>query len=411
MKKLVLFGAGKIGRSFIGQLFSLSGYEVVFVDVAENVINELNKKKNYNVIIKSEKEETINVKNVRGVLAGNAEKVADEILDASIIATSVGNNVLPKIFPNIAKGLLKRYEKNKDIKLDIIIAENMRDASKYFRTELKKLLPENYPFDDLVGLVETSIGKMVPIMTKNDMEKDILQVFAEPYNTLILDKEGFKNPIPEVKGLAPKENIKAWVDRKSFIHNFGHAAVVYSGYLQNSKNVYLWEVLENKKMYDLVRKAMVLSAEILLKEYPDDFTMDDLTEHIDDLLHRFRNKALGDTVYRVGMDLIRKLGGEDRIAGVLKLGLKHNCNVDKIIDILVYAMFFRAKDEKGEMFARDKEFVTAYFDKGVEYILENLCGLDPEKNAGVFSKCRIKFNETADKIKSSIQKSMKKYEK
>ena len=40
--KLVLFGAGKIGRSFIGQLFSRGGYEVVFIDVFKPVIDELN---------------------------------------------------------------------------------------------------------------------------------------------------------------------------------------------------------------------------------------------------------------------------------------------------------------------------------------------------------------------------------
>ncbi|NJK84846.1 MAG: hypothetical protein HC906_01560 [Bacteroidales bacterium] len=82
-----------------------------------------------------------------------------------------------------------------------------------------------------MGLVETSIGKMVPIMTSKDIEEDLLQVFAEPYNTLILDKNGFKNPIPDIRGLAPKVNMKAWVDRKSFIHNLGHAVAAYIGKL------------------------------------------------------------------------------------------------------------------------------------------------------------------------------------
>ena len=31
-KKILIFGAGKIGRSFIGQLFSRAGYELVFID-------------------------------------------------------------------------------------------------------------------------------------------------------------------------------------------------------------------------------------------------------------------------------------------------------------------------------------------------------------------------------------------
>jgi mannitol-1-phosphate 5-dehydrogenase len=63
--KIVIFGAGKIGRSFIGQLFSRGGFEVVFVDVCKPVISELNHRGNYKVIIKSDTEEVITVSNVR----------------------------------------------------------------------------------------------------------------------------------------------------------------------------------------------------------------------------------------------------------------------------------------------------------------------------------------------------------
>jgi mannitol-1-phosphate 5-dehydrogenase len=89
--------------------------------------------------------------------------------------------------------------------LDIIIAENMRNAGQYISSGLTQLLPSGYPFNKLVGLVETSIGKMVPIMSQKDFEQDPLQVFAEPYNTLIVGKIGFKNPLPDIGFLAPKE--------------------------------------------------------------------------------------------------------------------------------------------------------------------------------------------------------------
>ena len=106
-KKMILFGAGKIGRSFIGQLFSRGNYEVVFVDISKDIINELNKRNNYNVVIKSENEEVLNIKNVRGVWAGDERKIVDEIADASIAAVSVGLNGLKSVIPIIAKGLLE----------------------------------------------------------------------------------------------------------------------------------------------------------------------------------------------------------------------------------------------------------------------------------------------------------------
>lgn len=387
-RKIVIFGAGKIGRSFIGQLFSRGGFEVVFVDIFKQVIDELNERRSYNIIIKSASDEIIRVDHVRGVLADDILTVAGEVASADIVAVSVGLHGLKGIFPALAKGLIERYHLNAGLSLDIIIAENMRDADAYFRAELTRFLPPGYPFQRLIGLVETSIGKMVPIMLKKDVEEDILQVFAEPYNTLILDKKAFKNPIPQVKGLAPKENMKAWVDRKLFIHNLGHATAAYMGYLHNPRLVFLYEALAIKSVHDAVRNTMLQSAAILLKKYPDEFTPADLTEHIDDLLFRFRNKALGDTLFRVGCDLMRKLGPEDRLAGAIKSAISLGLPYDKLLHALVCGFHFRAADENGDMLTGDIEFSKQY-ERGVDHVLTTVCGFNRNQYNRLFEEARI----------------------
>ena len=88
---MVIFGAGKIGRSFIGQIFSRGGYEVVFIDIDEGLIKELNCKASYKVVIKDEGEgEVIEVRNVRGVYAGDRELVIREVASAGILGITVG---------------------------------------------------------------------------------------------------------------------------------------------------------------------------------------------------------------------------------------------------------------------------------------------------------------------------------
>lgn len=383
--KLVLFGAGKIGRSFIGQLFSRGGYEVVFIDVFRPVIDELNLRHNYNVVIKSDVESIINIENVRGVYGGDQEQVIQEIATARIVAVSVGLNGLKSIIPLIANGLIKRFETAGALPLDIIIAENLRNAAEFMSQELKKYLPEGYPLEEKVGLIETSIGKMVPIMLKKDMEEDPLQVFAEPYNTLILDKLAFKNPIPEIEGLAPKENMKAWVDRKLFIHNLGHATAVYLGFRAHPESVFLYEVLADSKLKDIVRNTMLQAADILLVKYPDEFTIESLTDHIDDLLRRFQNKALGDTLFRVGCDLQRKLSAEDRLAGAIHLARELKLPYDLIIMALVYGCHFNATDEAGNRLPSDLEFDKIY-EKGIDKVLTSVCGFDKVADADVISE-------------------------
>lgn len=376
MKKLVLFGAGKIGRSFIGQLFANSDYEVVFVDVYKPVITALNLRKGYDVIIKSAlPDEVIHVRNVRGVLGDDEDKVAEELSDCDIAAISVGQKGFAKVITIVAKGLIERQKKFGYKPLDIILAENMRNAGQSAKDILYTVLDKDYPVDNLVGLIETSIGKMVPIMPHTVQEKDQLLVYAEPYNTLIVDKKAFINPIPDVKGVAPKDNIKAWVDRKSFIHNFGHAAAVYAGFLVDPSIVYLADILQIPSVKRFTRSAMLQSADVLMKKYPDEFTLTELTGHIDNLLCRFENRALGDTVFRVGCDLKRKLHRNDRILSPLIDGIQTKSPVNRILMTFAYGLCFRAKDEKGNMLQGDLEFVRNLQEKGLSYVLCNICGL------------------------------------
>ena len=387
MKKIVIFGAGKIGRSFIGQLFSRSGYEVVFVDVYKPVIDALNKDNSYKLIIKSDIGDVEwLIENVRAVNANDVDLVIDELSSCDLVCTSVGIAGLVHIIPVLAKGVLKRFQNRPDAPMDIIIAENMRDSDKYFRKSLSEHLPSDFPIDTYVGLVETSIGKMVPIMPDSVSKNDILTVYAEPYNTLILDRNGFKSNIPDVGGLQMQENIKAWVDRKLFIHNLGHACAAYAGYFYHPKLNFIYEVLEDEKIRAFVHGAMEQSANILMNIYPDEFSKKQLLDHIDDLIKRFRNKALGDTVYRVGCDLHRKLNFNDRLLAPWHAGTSRGLAVDKISEAICYALFFKAKNEQGMLFKQDAEFIGKIDEFGEGYVLENVCRIKEPQQKIIMEK-------------------------
>jgi mannitol-1-phosphate 5-dehydrogenase len=396
-KTILIFGAGKIGRSFIGQLFGQSGYNVVFCDIDQDLINELNQRKSYQVVIKAKTEETILVENVRAVSGLDRDKVIKEVAKASIMAVSVGKNALEKIIPAIAEGLKQRQELTPNRPLDIIIAENMRAAGEFIRSRLIELLPKNYPLNKLVGLVETSIGKMVPSMTDEDLKNDPLLIFAEPYNTLILDKLAFKGAIPKVRGFSPKKNMQAWVDRKAFIHNLGHATAAYVGNFYHPESKYIFEILANKKILEATQKTMLQAAKILVNYYPDDFTFSDLEEHTDDLLIRFQNKALKDTVFRVGQDLPRKLRIDDRFAGIIQMAQKKEIKYYHIVFAMAHGLFFRKRNEHGKLNTQDELFLQTLKDKGVEKTLTVLCGFDLQKNKDLLSELKVQYMKLIEK--------------
>lgn len=387
---IVIFGAGKIGRSFIGQLFGCGGYEVVFVDVDQVVIDGLNQKECYRVVIKGETEEEIVVPNVRAISALDKGKVTEAVSTAGILAVSVGKNALEKIIPVIAEGLLQREKNYPGTPLDIILAENMRSAADFVREQFIKNLPFGFPVETLVGLVETSIGKMVPIIPRAELEKDPLVVFAEPYNTLILDRKGFRSPIPEIKGLAPKNNIKAWVDRKAFIHNLGHATAAYYGHFLHPEAVYVYEVLDDSEVFQFTRAVMLQSADILRAVYPEEYTASELEDHIDDLIYRFRNKALRDTIFRVGQDLVRKLGVDDRFMGIIRLAKKQGMPYDLILKAMSFGLYFRVKDEAGKHFPSDITFLNS-LEVNTETTLTEWLGYNKEIDSDVIQELKRLF--------------------
>jgi mannitol-1-phosphate 5-dehydrogenase len=378
MPKFVQIGAGKIGRSFIGQLFSAAGYEVVFAEVVEPVLRALNERREYTVEIRDREPETVIVRNVRAVDGRNIEAVARELSDCALAATAVGPDHLKHTYPAIARGLALREERGGG-PLDIILAENLRDAAAIVREGVSAHLPPGFPLAERLGLVETSIGKMVPIMHPEDEARDPLLVYAEAYNTLICDAKGFLGGVPDVPGLDAKQNIKAYVDRKSFIHNLGHALCAYFAHLEAPELVYTWEAIEHERVGKATREGMWESASALIRAYPDEFDEGNQGAHIEDLLSRFCNRALGDTIYRVGRDVQRKLGPEDRVIGALRFDAEHGVPAPVTTLCAAAGMLFRATDEQGRMFDRDREFAETIYPRGVEYVLEHTSGLRPDE--------------------------------
>ena len=376
-KTFVQFGAGNIGRSFIGRLFAEAGYRVVFIDVDSRLVSLLNERRSYPVVVK-QNDRPDQVRLIGGVSAidgRDREAVIDVLTQADGMATSVGQRGLQAVLPLLAAALELRAANNAP-PLDLIIAENLRSGAAWFRQNLGPLLPEGFDLDSRLGLVETSIGKMVPIMPQDALNEDPLQLFAEPYDTLIVDRLGFRREVPALAGLKPVNNITAWVDRKLFLHNMSHAALAYLGYQANPALTYCWQAMELPAVVDAVRAALLQSAAALNRAYPDDLPQEELAAHADDLLNRYRNRALGDTLHRVGRDLGRKLAREDRLIGACLLAAKHGLPFDSLVPPIRAALKFAAPDEQGRVGEADQRILQAVAERGPRAVLGEIAGLD-----------------------------------
>ena len=325
MKKFIMYGAGNIGRGFIGQTFALSEYNVGFIDINKEVISRLNQDKEYPVtVVSNDGEEIIMVKNVFGIDGTDVELVSDEIASADIMATAIGVNVLKFIAKPIALGLKKRFIKNAR-PFNIIICENLIGADEFLKQLIKNEIPEFADrIDNEIGFVEASIGRMVPVLAEEKKNGNPLSVFVEPYNILPVDKNAFKGEIPSVSNLYPYAPFNLFIQRKLFMHNMSHALCAYLGFLRGYEFIYQ-SVADYDVKYVLYR-ALCQSALALSKENKVDIEF--LLSHAENLLFRFANKALCDTVERVGKDTKRKLSSNDRLIGAIKLCEKQGVNCE-----------------------------------------------------------------------------------
>lgn len=372
-EEILIFGAGNIGRSFVGQIFGRAGFTPVFVEVDKTVISALQQRKSYEVVQYHADggEDVLTIGPVGVVDGGDSTAVAAALSRVRYAATAVGAAVFPKIVPLLAAEAQRPERQDGTMPpLDVILAENIHNA----RDILLAAAPA-------AGVIPCSVGKMVPIVTAAQREQDILRVYSEAYNTLIVDREGWRNPIPPVPELYPVHPITPWIDRKLYIHNMGHGVAAYLAGVPERQHVTMHQALQDEEIRHATVEAMQLSAGALAEHYPGVFTLPQLHEHIDDLVTRFASKALGDTVFRVGRDISRKLAPGDRIMGPLRRVMEHRGDPTPLVRVYQAALRFAATDEHGAPFPGDallqRRLQTASPEERWA-ILAELSGFDPD---------------------------------
>lgn len=370
-EKAIQFGAGNIGRGFLGQLFSQSGFQTVFVEVRDDLISLINEKKQYKLKILSAQPYKIIINNIRAVNAKNQDEVNKEIKSADIMATAVKSENLASVALLVCSGMVERAKNNITKPLNLLLCENLPEASKVFISYLSKNCPSTYIeyINSHLGLIETIISRMVPPVSSSISSKDPLFIMAEEYNQLFVDKNAFIGEIPDVKGLVVVDNFTAYQEQKLYTYNTGHAVCAYVGYQKGYK--YIWEAIRDRKVKKIVRGAMMETGEALVKRHH--FKMNEQEKFINGFLLRLDNPALGDIVARVGRDPIRKLSSQERLIGAAKFAEEYKVKPINLCIGIASALKFRVKGD------RESEKLAKYLEKkGINLVLKEICHIDPE---------------------------------
>ncbi|CAD6568766.1 MAG: hypothetical protein ASARMPREDX12_001829 [Alectoria sarmentosa] len=374
--KAVHFGGGNIGRGFVGEKLCESGFEVVFVDVMDKLIEQLQQTKSYTVTeIGGDGEKVNTISNYRAINSKTHEKDAiEEISSADLVTCAVGPTILKFIAPVIAKAIDSRTASTP---IAVIACENMIGATDKLAEFIKD--PKNTPEDRLSSISErarfanSAIDRIVP-----GQDPDAgLNVKIEAFYEWVVDKTPFApHGPPKVEAIKWVDDLVPYIERKLFTVNTGHAAAAYYGYARGKKTIA--EALEDKEIHEMVRESLAETSHLIVNKHG--ISTSEQKGYVEKIIKRISNPHLEDVVERVGRAPLRKLGRYERFVGPAHHLAEQGDKYTALLGAMEQA--FNFVDVEGDDESTELGKILKSMD--APSVVSKVCGL--EKNDQMFGK-------------------------
>ena len=366
-KKAVHFGGGNIGRGFVAEFLHEAGYEVVFVDVMDSIIEQLQKTKSYTVTeIGPDGEREFTIDNYRAINSKyELEKVVDEIATADVVTCAVGPNILKFVADPVAKAIEAR---KLDYPLAVIACENAINATTtwkgFIEAKLSDATLEN--IDKKARYANSAIDRIVP-----QQEPDAgLNVKIEKFFEWCVEQKPFENggKKPEIEGVHYVDDLEPYIERKLFTVNTSHATAAYYGH--NRHIPYIHEVLQDKELHDIVRAAVKETANLIVTKHG--ISAQEQDDYVEKIVSRISNPTLKDNVERVGRAPLRKLSRKERFVGPAAQLAEMGEKVDALLGSI--EMAYRFQNVEGD--EESAELAKILKNNSAEDVVNQVNGLD-----------------------------------
>ena len=348
-----------------------SGYEVVFCDVVDSLIDGLKKTPSYKVIqVGAEGNSESTITNYRAINSKTNEADAiEEIRTADLVTCSVGPNILKFIAPVIAKGVDGRP--NDATPVAVIACENAIGATDTLAGHIKeeKNTPQHRLHDhhERARYANSAIDRIIPAQDPDAG----LDVKLEKFYEWVVEATPFKDhEPPSIKGIHWVDDLSPYIERKLFTVNTGHAAAAYHGYYHKKSTVY--DALQDPEILDEVRKALAETSALITSKHGIDEK--EQKAYVEKIITRIGNPHLEDHVERVGRAPLRKLSRKERFIGPASELAEEGKEFSALLDAA--EMAFRFQNVEGD--EESVELAKIMKDTKPKDVVEKVCGLEPD---------------------------------
>ncbi len=367
MKQAIMFGAGNIGRGFIGLLLSRAGFHVTFADVIDPIVDEINHRGRYIVHV-VDSECTDEVVTDISAISSLDPALVQEITRSQIITTAVGLTILPRIAPTIAAGIKARREAGITDPMQVIACENaIRGTSQLKKAVLEHLDEADKAYvEQYVGFPDCEVDRIVPPFRREPGAPDMIDVTVERHFEWTVEIPGIRGEMPEIPGMHLVEQLDPYLERKLFAFNGAHAVTAYLGELKGITT--LREAIEDPETEQTVIGLQEECSAMLVRRHG--FQPEDMAQYCQTARTRFRNPHLKDENVRVGREPLRKLAPTDRLIRPMTLAMEYGLSVDHYVTGVAAALHHT---DPGDIQSVQMQNLIA--EKGVKAALEQISGI------------------------------------
>lgn len=363
--KAVHFGAGNIGRGFVGLLLHEGGYEVVFSDVADALVEAIDAVSEYTVHEAGPGGVDHVVTGFRAVNSRlDPDAAANEVATADVVTTAVGPTVLRFVAPTILEGLRRRAADAPP--LQVMACENAIGATDLLRAEIAKAAGTDA--DELMPsavFANTAVDRIVPAQPPGQG----VDVTVEPYFEWAIEARPFDGHLPSIPGAHFVDDLAPYIERKLYTVNTGHAATAYLGARAGAETIAA--ALADPEIARGVEAALEETSAVLSAEHGLDPA--ELAVYRATILARFRNPELEDGVRRVGRQPLRKLSRHERFIGPASMAAERGLPTAALVAAVGAALEFVDQDDPQAVEMQERlrtEDAVAF--------TASVTGLDPE---------------------------------
>ena len=368
--KALHFGAGNIGRGFVGVILHNAGYELVFADVAAPLIDALNSNDSYIVHEVGQAPKDITITGFSGVnSAEDKDALLAHIADADVITTAVGPTVLKIIAPTIAEGLRQRAATSDDAKdkVAVMACENAINATDGLAEAIRQEFPE---VDEVAIFANTAVDRIVPDQAPGQG----LDVTVENYFEWAVESTPFGDNVPDIPGVTWVDDLAPYITRKLFTVNTGHAATAYFGY--NAGITKIADALADPQVRAHVEAVLAETKTLVVEKFG--FAPEVQQAYIDKIIQRFLNPSLPDTVQRVGRAPLRKISRNERFIGPAAELAERGHDTPALVNTVAAALHFDVPEDPESRELQEKLAAARGSREATDVLVTELTGISPE---------------------------------